>query len=478
MRALIVLLFLVYPLTILGVFVEGKLVSLGQVVTTMVAAGAVLQLLLLRYKVGRKTDGWILGVLLLLGVGAVSILFSPYGERAAAKGVIQLAGITIAALTALAIRSEVRRDPEFFPFLIRLSSVVLGLLGFVGVVQFVYFNAFGSESFLNFSFMNEIAGGSVWRDPGKVGALYRANSIFAEPAHFTRYLGLACGVALIRMGLLGKRYQRSISKAVPLWSSWCIIAGYVVSLSLLGYALLALIGLASWGVSHNLGARSMSRGAAYLLLSAGVVYSIGMLAGPEFEQKVSTLNLILASDNEDAGKSSYSTVQASALAVAVNYEVMKANVESDPILGVGLGGHPVAYREKAPPYALAIEDITGLNADDAASLLFRLLSETGILGTAAYIAMVAFVALRARAAILRRAGRFSGPGDPVVAAVALSIGVTGSLISVFAIYLARAGQYYELPLWLLLSLAICVPQLLRADAAPSGNVRRKPVFAG
>jgi hypothetical protein len=165
---------------------------------------------------------------------------------------------------------------------------------------------------------------------------------------------------------------------------------------------------------------------------------------------------------------SLETGQVSALAVASNVAVMVDNLPRHPLLGVGLGGHPASYERYAPPYARYSEDLEGLNAQDAASLLVRLLSETGILGTALFLLGGFGLLVSCRSAIL--GSRLMTDSAEKTSAssrhlswqvMAVAIGIGAGWTSVFFQYLMRAGQYYEQAMWIPIALVAVTPYLIR-----------------
>jgi hypothetical protein len=98
----------------------------------------------------------------------------------------------------------------------------------------------------------------------------------------------------------------------------------------------------------------------------------------------------------------------------------------------------------------------GMNKEDAASLLIRLLSESGILGTVAFITGWILAVTRARRVILASISARMAPN----VFLSLAIGVTASMISVGIACMARAPQYYAPWLWLPMALTASVPELL------------------
>ena len=80
----------------------------------------------------------------------------------------------------------------------------------------------------------------------------------------------------------------------------------------------------------------------------------------------------------------------------LNAYVTLQNLLANPWLGAGVGAHPFAYDALVPVLPLAGGDRFGLNSMDASALSFRLLSETGILGTAMFTTAALSAWLRVR----------------------------------------------------------------------------------
>jgi len=123
----------------------------------------------------------------------------------------------------------------------------------------------------------------------------------------------------------------------------------------------------------------------------------------------------------------------------------------------------VTYDRENPGLGRLPLDIVnvGLNKEDAASLLIRLLSEVGILGTIAFIAGWILAVTRSRRSIL--ASLSAGTAPNVLSS--LAIGVTASMIGVGVACLARAPQYYAPWFWLPMALTASVPEMLARVAS-------------
>ena len=469
MVALIYFLALIYPWTILSFYLYDRLVYPGQVVSSVIAVLAVGLIILGRYRLYGLRDRWMAPFVLFLLFGCISIALSPYRDEIIGKGIIQVIGIATALVCSVVIIREIEKDPLLLLGLVRVLSISLGILGWIAIGQFVVFNTVGLGSLFDFSFLNSIVGYQVWRYPGDIGGIYRANSLASEPAHLARYLLCTSGIALLRFGVLGKRFQAAASPAMPMWSAIGVAGGTLTTLSLLAYIGLVIVAGACWLVSHTISIRPFFGAAISIAGTLGVIAGLVFYAGEEFVEKVASVALIAnVGVQQGALSGGIETGQLSALAVASNVAVMVDSFPHHPFLGVGLGGHPASYERYAPPYARYSEVLEGLNAQDAASLLVRLLSEAGIVGTALFLLGAFGILISCRKAILRSQPMTERPDNDQPASVAnnaglaaIAIGMAAGWTGVLFQYLLRAGQYYEQAMWVPMALVAVTPYLIR-----------------
>jgi hypothetical protein len=449
-----------------GLFVGEHLIMPAVVVSAIIAVACLVHLASGHYRISAVRDRWLLWFVAFMLVGWLSLMVSPYLNGAFTKGITQIVGVSMMLLTTLAFLNEIERRPALFSSYVRLCVRLLAILAAVGVVQSFVENVLRAPSFFDFSFFNQYAGGMIWKNPGRIGPLWRAAAIQGEPSYFVVVLGVAAGPALVRLGVLGQRYRRAISSVVSRWAAVMIVLGLTVALSLLGYVLLFSTIVSLRLVSRRVGWKTIVDGSVSGLVLIASLFLIVSVLTPAFMTKVASLNLIFSSDSEG-----FAHLQESALVMAQNRLVVEHNLAENPLLGAGLGAHPVAFEQLSPGSWLLPQDVAALqeNKDDAASLLFRLLSETGLLGTSLYVAGLLAVALRARRSILvstdsRAAARGLSPSPR---SVALSAGMIASLVGCGVANFARVGSYYPPPLWISLALVACVPRLLSPCAAES-----------
>ncbi len=91
-----------------------------------------------------------------------------------------------------------------------------------------------------------------------------------------------------------------------------------------------------------------------------------------------------------------------------------------------------------------MSSLDGLKADDAASLLFRLVSETGVIGTSLFLFALGNIIYRARKLIM---SPLTEPRSKTIA-----IALAASCVGMFEIYLTRTGHYYDPVFWVLIAL--------------------------
>jgi hypothetical protein len=278
-------------------------------------------------------------------------------------------------------------------------------------------------------------------------------------------LGTGAGVSLIRLGLGGALHRDAVRRVIPAWAAISILLGFIVTVSLIDFFLLAIVGVTLMMVSRKISARAIATLLASMILMSAVGYGAIASTLPDLSEKLGAMQAITSDDlrlqrAEDL----------SAIALAVNLAVMRANLSRDPMLGSGLGAHPLTYDRENPGLGRLPADIVtvGLNKEDAASLLIRLLSESGLLGTVAFVVGWIVAVMRSRRAILASLGAQPQPN----LFLSLAIGVTASMIGIGIACMARAPQYYAPWFWLPMALTASVPELLtrvEREARRGGN---------
>ncbi|HLX37576.1 MAG TPA: hypothetical protein VKR29_07220 [Candidatus Binataceae bacterium] len=456
MAILLAMLFLALPFDAFGHVVAGSLITPADAVALAIAFLTLERLASGRYRISISLDRPLLIFAAFLFIGAASVILSADFSQIVIKGFVQVVGIAIMLLVCVAMTNEVARRPVLFAGFIRLSMTVLAGVAIIGVAQFIAANAFGHPDALNFSFLNRWAGGNVWYNRGSLDGITRANSILQEPSALGMVLGTVAGVAMIRLGIGGGAHRDAIRTIVSRWAAVLIMAGFVVTVSLVDFVLLMVVAASIWIVSRAMSASAMFAVLSAIILIGAAAYSAMVSALPDMSAKVAAMSSLTSEDLRVERPEDLS-----AIALAVNVSVMRANLARDPILGAGLGAHPIAYDRENPGLGRLPSDILtiGMNKEDAASLMVRLLSESGVVGTVAFILGWIFAVVDARRAIL-----MSTAHNPFAT---LAIGTTASMIGVGVACMARAPQYYAPWFWLPMALTISVPELLARIARES-----------
>jgi hypothetical protein len=446
MLTLIRILVISIPMYTIGRYTDGgAYVNVTQLLMILIVAAGTVKVLYNGYWI--PAFGFLTNVFLFIFVISVveGMISSPFGNQALSKGLVQFVGILTALMLAAIVSTELSRHPEVLISLAKCAAISFGIFAVVAIAQFILWNVTPFKSFLTFSFLDNIAGGEIWRGGGMIGPLYRASAWAAEPAHFTRYLGFVLSLALMRSGCLGARYKKVLKNIVPLWAALSIVAAYAVAISLLGLIQICLTFVLLVPFTRRVRAKTLLTAVSTLAI-AGIATSLFVVfAGPPFTAKMASIGLLWSPESVET---SIDTEEISMLAVSWNLKVAIDNMHSSPLLGGGLGSHAFAYEIYVPEVVYRHPNLYGLNSVDAAGLGARLLSETGWIGLASLTGLFLSVVLSARTAALARVERgMSGP----VPLLQLCFAV--SLITVFIMYLLRAGQYFDPLLYVLLGIA-------------------------
>lgn len=456
MRLLVILYLVFTPLALASVSLAGVRIEFS-----LVLAGFIALVWILAFLSGRvglkRADKWSIWFWLFIAFSVISLVGSPYLPESYAKGIIQIAGMITILSASLYISRRVASDPWRLLSYVRVLAMTIALVAGIGLWQSVASNILRIDSLANFSFLNGLSGSvEVWREPGYIGSLERANSITAEPAQFAKILGMLGGIALLRLGLMGSSLSRSVATVMPRWAALLVFGGFMVGISIVGYALLGLIVISLLILLYRRDLRSFLRSAFVSVAVVALGWLLLSVLGPEFGDKVETIPLIFGGATGGTAPSE----SLSALSLSANLSVALDNLGSNPLFGVGPGGHPSSYDVLAPGWLISNQIVHGINREDANSLLVRLLSETGVIGTTLFLIGVLTVIVRARRAI-QRALTFhlkeSSRPSPILT---VAIGVTASCMALFSLYLFRLGVYYDPPLWVLIALTAAVPPLL------------------
>lgn len=188
---------------------------------------------------------------------------------------------------------------------------------------------------------------------------YRLHSLLLEPAHF-------CGIMIPAYYYYMINFKKFKFKFIT------IFLALILSFSSIGYVLM-LVGLILVKRKIN------------FIATGGLVFlavSMGFLAYTFIDGVRMRVNDTFAVINDFTVSTE---VNSSTLALASNFYVSYSALKSNPLIGRGIGSHPISYKK----YVYQImgiegyeenEDLLFLNSTDAASLTLRTLSELGLIG--------------------------------------------------------------------------------------------------
>jgi hypothetical protein len=468
------------PLQLVGVGLGGVYIQGASLVAAAIACYGGMQFLLGNMRLSPPADRWAWPFLLFVIAAAGSLATSPYLREAGVKGLVQLLGVSTMLLFAVTFAHVCSRKPSWLLTVLRYSSASLGAVGLIGVIQSVVNNAAGG-AFFSLEFLNPILG-LDWRDPGGIGGFRRANSLVSEPAHLATFLVAGLGLALIRFGLFGAVARSpEVRYVMPGWAAVGIVGGITVSMSVVGYAGMIMVVIAIRFLAIIFGRRKSVRRRSWTYRARaaggiGAVAIVALVAGQPLLDKLQTTTLISEAGvlaEQGTVRDFIITENVSALAIAVNLEIAVKNFMERPMLGAGIGAHPTTYDLKAPDYAFLSPIVYGLNRDEAASLLLRLVSETGWFGTGLFLLGLLLVLWTGWVAI-RAYSTFAGGSEHFAGWRAIGIGLLASYAAVSALFLMRMGVYFSSTLWCSIALVIAFAAL---TARVTASLTRRTVVS-
>jgi len=190
----------------------------------------------------------------------------------------------------------------------------------------------------------------------------RLSSIFTEPSQLGIMMGPAAFVSLFNI-LRKKKYHYKIHQSI------IVLIALYLSRSSTGYLGLFLAVLI---LGMNFG----------YILYVIVFFVLGYFAALGLYNTVDEFKLRV--DNSTAlwlyDDLAYENVNSSSFVLYNNAHIAWTNLKEHPIFGTGLGSHPVAYEKYS--YTKSLVKVKGIefNKQDANSMFFRLMSETGLFG--------------------------------------------------------------------------------------------------
>lgn len=200
-----------------------------------------------------------------------------------------------------------------------------------------------------------------FRFGGTVLGMLRVSSVLPEPAHFGGAMAPAIFISVLN---IMKNEANFISRK----TSFVIIASALLTFSLITYVggILALILIMGNYRRIKLMFTSLSVLLALAIFSYEYVSEIRIRVDDTYA--VITGNAVLIESN------------LSTFAFLSNAAVAVRSFKNNPLFGSGIGSHPVSYDRYIYEVIDSEQDPMILNKEDAGSLFFRLMSETGLLG--------------------------------------------------------------------------------------------------
>lgn len=302
-----------------------------------------------------KRVGLLLGA--LTGHSLLSVVLLGNSTAAAAQQLVGIAAFTLLFYNVACVN---RFDPiPLLSMYARLSKLVAA----IALAQFGFYLA-GFRLGYDLSWT-----GLDFHQSYTASGLPRVQSVFGEPSHFA--LAISPAVCLSVLTLLGVA-NRFCGR---LWSI-IILAAAVLSFSTMAY-LAIVFALCLAGFRHGPWRR------ATVVAATGSVVIAAYAFVPEIRLRVD--DTFLAFLHQDPLQKNVST-----LTLYNNWHVALGNLSGSYLLGGGLGSHPIAFERYSTlvsldglPYWLA-----SLNAQDANSLLLRIVSELGLPGVAVFSAFL------------------------------------------------------------------------------------------
>jgi len=197
--------------------------------------------------------------------------------------------------------------------------------------------------------------------PNVQSGILRVTSIMQEPSHFGNAMAPAMFVSILN---IIRKKGHFISKKMS-----CLI---IISV-LLSFSLVAYIGIAIAFILIMLNYRRViliCTSAIILFVSALVSYRYLPAIKMRVDQTVAVIN----------GNIPLETANLSTFSFCSNGLVALRSFMNNPLFGAGLGSHPLSFDKYLPQTVNQDLISLSLNREDACSLFFRLISETGLLG--------------------------------------------------------------------------------------------------
>lgn len=278
------------------------------------------------------------------------------------------------------------------------------IVSIIGLIQFVSYKI-GFVSGYNFKWILNKWG---YVEGGNFGI--RVNSIFGEPSQAAEVLSTAVFVAFYDLFQKEPFYFKDKKKAL------LIIGIFIMTVSSTGYIaffLTLLLLFINFGLIR------------YLLIAIPVLYGFFLVIYnyiPEFKERYDSQVRVYTTGDFAIGKDHGSTI-----IQYNNFHVASENMKENTLFGTGLGSHPTAFEKYSLTKHIEVHGFD-LNSKDANSMLYRLMSETGLFG----LGIMLFIILRFYVSRYRENNDHENPYWLI----------SNAILVMIAVKLVRQGHYF------------------------------------
>ncbi|MBI4930120.1 MAG: hypothetical protein HY841_05110 [Bacteroidetes bacterium] len=250
------------------------------------------------------------------------------------------------------VQSEYNIEKLFQLYLI--GCYIVSLIGVVQLVSYLVGFKYGYDYSWFLNKWGFIVGGNFG---------IRINSIFGEPTYFGTCVSAGMFVSIYNL-IVKRPYYLSKFQSAVIAIIYCLTFSGVAYTAIFIAIILLLV---NFGVIRYIFIFVPVLFGAFLYLYNNVY---------EFRTRYdSTVDIFLT------GKFSIGKTHGSSIILYNNYRVALENVSHNFLFGTGLGSHPIAFDKYSITKNIDVHGFE-LNSADANSMLLRLISETGLFGTA------------------------------------------------------------------------------------------------
>lgn len=292
-------------------------------------------------------------VSVLMFMSLLSILNIYMGNNSFPSFLKQFIGFILNGLVYYSLIKLNNKIEKLFRIYLKIA-IIIAVIGILQEISFLIGFKYGYD----FSYLS-----SQIRFSGVVLGMLRVTSIFQEPAHFGAAMMPAMFISILN---ILKWENNFIDKK----ASFLIIISTLLSFSLVVYAgiIVAFILI----MFNHQKARLLAVCAAILLISTFISYRYLPGIKMRVDDTVAVIN----------GKKSLDldSINVSSFIFYTNGFVAYKSFINNPLFGSGIGSHPISHDRYIMQANIPEKSNLYLCKEDAGSLFFRLISETGLLG--------------------------------------------------------------------------------------------------